>query len=241
MKNYVLHWLGGALILGAIACGSSDPVAKLIRDLDNYPEYSLIVDDLRVDDGFFADYFLRFKMVTAAGKRIAGQDTLVYESRQTEWLEVEEHVFAQYQNYLGMVVASKDSSGRHTGAKQAHPPGYQYVGNPHYGHWNSGGFWQFYGQYALMRDLMGGWNVGRDDYRDYRRSYERGRPYYGPKTGNTTTFGTQGSQTKKTNPNFYQRYQSRRNVGRQAFAQKSQNRMGRSSSSWGRGHSRSGK
>lgn len=234
-----MAWRVAALALwGLIACGSKDPVKELIRDLDRYPEYSLIVDDTRIEGSFFPDYSLRFQVLTAAGQRVAGRDTIVYEERRTDWMEVREETFYRYEKYVGMVVASKSLDGRRTGASQAHPPGYQYVGNPQYGFWGGGGFWQFYGQYALMRDLMGGgWRVGRGDWEDYRRSRERGRPYYGPTKGGQPTFGSRGSQTQKTRPQFYQRQQSRR----QAFSGQVKNRMGRTTSGWGRGSSRFGK
>ena len=234
-----MAWRVAALALwGLIACGSKDPVRELIRDLDRYPEYSLIVDDTRVEGSFFPDYALRFQVLTAAGQRVAGRDTIVYQERRTDWMEVKEETFYRYEKYVGMVVASKSLDGRRTGASQAHPPGYQYVGNPHYGFWGGGGFWQFYGQYALMRDLMGGgWRVGRGDWEDYRRNRERGRPYYGPVKDGRPTFGSRGSQTQKTRPQFYQRQQSRR----QAFSSQAKNRMGRTTSGWGRGSSRFGK
>ena len=229
------------LVLFALAScgGSKDPVKELIRDLDRYPEYSLIVDDIRIEDSsFFPDYFLRFQVLTAKGQRVAGRDSIVYQERRTDWMKVKEEIFYRYDNYVGMVVASKSLDGRRTGTSQAHPPGYQYVGNPHYGFWGGGGFWQFYGQYALMRDLMGGgWRVGRGDWEDYRRNRERGRPYYGPVKGGQPTFGSRGSQTQKTRPQFYQRQQSRR----QAFSSQAKNRMGRTTSGWGRGSSRFGK
>ena len=234
-----MAWRVAALALwGLIACGSKDPVRELIRDLDRYPEYSLIVDDTRIEGSFFPDYFLRFQVLTAKGQRVAGRDSIVYQERRTDWMEVKEEIFYRYDNYVGMVVASKSLDGRRTGTTQAHPPGYQYVGNPHYGFWGGGGFWQFYGQYALMRDLMGGgWRVGRGDWEDYRRNRERGRPYYGPVKGGQPTFGSRGSQTQKTRPQFYQRQQSRR----QAFSSQAKNRMGRTTSGWGRGSSRFGK
>ena len=226
-----------ALALALAACGAKDPVQELVRDLERYPEYSLILDDTRVEGSLFRDYALRFQVMTAAGQRIAGRDTLVYETRRTDWHPASEEVFYRYENYVGMVVASKSLDGRRTEANQAHPPGYQYVGNPQYGFWGGGGFWQFYGQYALMRDLMGGWGVGRGDWENYRRYRERGRPYYGPVKGGRPTFGSRGSQTQKTRPQFYQRQQSRR----QAFSSQVKNRMGRTTSGWGRGTSRYGK
>lgn len=220
------------LALGLLACGSAnDPVRNLSRDLGRFPEYSLIVDDLRVDEGVFPDYFLRFKIMTASGEKVAGKDTLVYQDRVTEWYEVSGDVFGRYENYVGMVVASKSLDGQTTGVRQAYPAGYQHVGNTHYGYWGGGGFWHFYGQYAFMSSMMGGWNVNRNDYGDYRRNREQGRPYYGPVTKGRPAFGSRGTVTQKTKPNFYKRNLSRR----QSFASKAQGRMGRSSSSWGRG------
>lgn len=223
-----------------VACsGRMDPVRDLVRDLERYPEYSLIVDDLRIDDGFSPDYFLKFQVMTAAGARVADRDTTVYQERKTDWMQVDREVFARYENYVGMVVASKGKDGRSTDVRQAHPPAYQYVGNPQYGSWGGGGFWQFYGQYALMRDLMGGWRVGRNDWEGYRRNRERGQPYYGPNNGGKPTFGSRGVQTQKTRPSFYKRQQQRR----QSFTNKVSNRMGQtqSKSSWGSRSSRSGK
>ncbi len=226
------------ILLGG--CGrSSDPVRDLIRDLERYPEYSLILHDLRVEDGFMPDYALQFKVLTASGQRISGRDTLVYEEKKTDWLAVAEADYVRYENFVGMVVASKSLNGQRTGSQQAYPAGYQYVGNPSYGFWGGGGFWQFYGQYALMRDLMGGWNVGRSDWEGYRRNREQGRPYYGPRgSSGQSTFGTRGSQTKKTRPGFYNRQVQRR----QTFSNKVSSRMGQTrtgSSGWGRTSSRS--
>ena len=185
-----MAWRVAALALwGLIACGSKDPVKELIRDLDRYPEYSLIVDDTRIEGSFFPDYALRFQVLTASGQRVAGRDTVVYRgtpyrldgSPRRDLLPATKSTSAWSWPPSRWTVAAPATS-------QAHPPGYQYVGNPQYGFWGGGGFWQFYGQYALMRDLMGGWGVGRGDWEDYRRNRERGRPYYGPDEGRPTHF-----------------------------------------------------
>lgn len=242
VRNPSLRGIALVAALGLLGCGGSrDPVRDLTRDLNRYPEFLLIVEDLRVEEGFFPDYFLRFKTLTASGQRMAGRDTLIYQERTTDWHEVSEDVFGRYEHYVGMVVASKGKDGRHTDVRQAHPPGYQYVGNPSYGFWGGGGFWQFYGQYALMRDLMGGWRVNRDDYRDYRRNYERGRPYHGPVQRGRPAFGSRGTVTEKTKPGFYQRNRQRLRSGRYGFANKAQSRMVRTGSSWGRGYGFRGK
>jgi len=55
-------------------------------------------------------------------------------------------------------------------------PGTQLVGNPTYGQWQSnasgGSFWVWYGQYALLRNVLGGRQYGYSDWsRDRRYSY----------------------------------------------------------------------
>ena len=63
-------------------------------------------------------------------------------------------------------------------------PGSQLVGNPHYGQWQSGAggsFWVWYGQFALMRDLLGGPRVRYGAWaggRDYSYYHDWGRDNY---------------------------------------------------------------
>lgn len=228
------------IFLALAGCGADrDPVAELSRDLARYPEFSLILEDLRVEEGVFPDYFLRFKVLTASGQKVAGRDTVAYEERLTEEYQVSEEVFSRYEHYLGMVVASKTLDGRQTDARQAHPPGYQYVDNPRYGYWDSGGFWQFFGPYMMMSQLMGGWRVNRGDYGDFRRTHEQGQPYAGPVREGRAPFGTGGTTVEKTRPDFYRRYQQR--LGGPRFSERATSRMGRGGGSWGSGSSRAGK
>ena len=64
-------------------------------------------------------------------------------------------------------------------------PGSQLVGNPHYGQWRTDGggnsFWVWYGQFALMQNLLGGRRVGYGDWagrRDYSYYHDYGRGNY---------------------------------------------------------------
>ena len=62
--------------------------------------------------------------------------------------------------------------------------GRQLVGNPHYGHWQTGSggsFWVWYGQFALMRSLIGGPRIGYGSWaggRDYSYYHDWGRNNY---------------------------------------------------------------
>ena len=62
--------------------------------------------------------------------------------------------------------------------------GSQLVGNPHYGHWQGGSgssFWVWYGQFALMRNLMGGPRIGYGSWaggRNYSYYHDWGRNNY---------------------------------------------------------------
>ncbi|MBM3277683.1 MAG: hypothetical protein FJY95_06335 [Candidatus Handelsmanbacteria bacterium] len=225
------------LVLFLAGCGGGgDPLEDLVEDLNRHPEYSVIVEDLREEEGFFPDYFVRFRVLAASG---AGGDSLRWEERLSEEYQVGEEVYGRYENYLGMVVAAKNPDGRRSGPGQAHPPGYQYVDNPRYGFWDGGGFWQFYGQYMLLSQLLGGWQINRSDYGDYRRNYERGQPYAGPNAGGRTPFGTGGTTVERSRPEFFKRYQER--LGSPQFRERVQSRMGRGGSSWGSGSVRAGK
>ena len=64
-------------------------------------------------------------------------------------------------------------------------PGKQLVGNPHYGQWRTDGggnsFWVWYGQFALMRTLLGGPRIGYGAWaggRDYSYYHDYGRGNY---------------------------------------------------------------
>jgi hypothetical protein len=91
----------------------------------------------------------------------------------------------------------------------AQPAGFAYMaplsqGSNQYGQWqHSGGrdFWVFYGQYALMRDLLFNHDyrpIDRGDWEGYRGSQTRGQTYYGNDGGAGQKYGTQGSATQQT-------------------------------------------
>ena len=199
-------------------CGARDPVQEMQKSLANAPAYMIILEDMREDGTFFTNYYHRYTVVQ--GERRG----------TTEWIEVPVEVYRRYAAFLGMALVAKSDEGVN---KTPHPPGYHYVGNPHYGHWGGGGsFWVFYGQYAMMRSLMGGGYGGqiyRNDYDDYRNNRDRRRPY----SGRNREYGTEGSITKKQRPAFYQRRRQAIANRQRSFSQRVRDRSGRNRSGFG--------
>ena len=125
------------------------------------------------------------------------------------WVEVPRSTYQAMQGDLGMAIEHKPLGKYDSESDRvAQPAGFAYMAPPsqgsnQYGYWDhSGGnnFWVFYGQYALMRDLLfhhdyrpldcGEW----DGYRDYQ---SRGQTYYGHDTEAGQKYGTQGATTQQ--------------------------------------------
>jgi len=139
-------------------------------------------------------YFVRYRVVSDDGTETLG-----------EWEKVDEAFYEKHLDDVGMSVASKPKGSYASETNRTmSPPGYNMVGNQHYGEWKTGSdgqsFWEFYGRYALMRNLM--WGPGYhpmyfDDYNTWDRTYRRpgsanhGKRYYGKKD----QFGTYGSRS----------------------------------------------
>ena len=218
--------LGPVLILGLIlgplfglsGCSAPrSPLDQLKAQLRDAPEYTIALEDMRQDGTFFPAYYHKYKVLQ--GEQVWS----------TDWLEVSEDFYRRNENFLGMSLASKREGQETT---TPHPAGYHYVGNEQYGRWRSdssgNSFWEFYGKYALLRDVLGlaGGSIFRRDYDQYRGYQSRNRPYYGP-TGRE--YGTNGTTTRQRNPSFFERRQAREVASQQRFRQKFQNRIGRSS------------
>ncbi len=125
------------------------------------------------------------------------------------WVEVSKAQYEAFEKNLGMVVEHKPAGKYDTEAERVvQPPGFAYMapvsqGSNQYGYWEHRGgqsFWVFYGQYALLRDLL----FNRDyrppnsgEYEEYRSYQRRGQTYYGHSEGTSTPkYGTQGSSTQ---------------------------------------------
>jgi hypothetical protein len=245
------------LAAGLVACSTTskrdNPLNEFQRSYAPYDEYTVVLDDMRVEGNFFKEYQHRYKVLHSQLK--AGTTDQEFVEANIDWRPVPQRFFQQLERYLGMVILSKGADGKVDKASY-YPPAYHYVGNSRYGSWqrNSSGtsFWAFYGGYRLLGDVFGSSRrpVYQNDYNSYRTHRSSNRPYFGPTnaTGGPT-YGTRGSYTKQSRPSFYKRQQVRQAAGKRSFGERvksrssSSNRTGRSqmSSTRSRSSSRGGK
>jgi len=211
----IIPWIVFALY----ACGSGPkelPITKLQQKLKDVPTYSIVLEDMKEEGNFFIQFFHRYRVVIPE----EAENTL------TGWLEVPETYFKQNEPFLGMSLMVKKEG---IISSEVSPPGYQYVGDPKYGQWQTdsrgNSFWEFYGKYALLTSLLGGWNrpIYRNDYDMYRQYRNRNTPYYGP----NKQYGTNGTFTKQTKPSFYSRRMAREKMKSTSFKNKVAQRTGR--------------
>jgi len=129
---------------------------------------------------------------------------------EEQWVDVGKAQYQAMERNLGMAVEHKAPGKYDSEAERvAQPAGFAYMAPPgqsnQYGHWeHSGGrdFWVFYGQYALMRDLLFNHDyrpLGRYEYDDYYRYRQRNQTYYGRDESNNSApkYGTQGTTTQE--------------------------------------------
>jgi hypothetical protein len=199
--------LGVWLVVGLLS--RDDPLPNLVQQLAQYPEYSIVVDD--VEDGFLRNSMTlmsSFQVTEPIGENPDVGTAAQFDERLDTY-SISNRLVDRYERSIGMVVAAKTADGTLTGYDQSHPPYYQHVGRSQYGYFGSGGFWIFYGQYAFMSAALGGHRINRGDYDAYTGTRNRGQPYYGPQTGGRPTFGANGTATATTRPSFSQRYQAK--------------------------------
>lgn len=240
------------LTLACLACAPPDPLEKLKRELAAFPQYSVVLEDMKEGGNLTDDFYHQYRVVWAEEEGEATPEAepgaaseaaeLAFHERLEDWAPVSEDMYRKYQDFLGMTVLAKSAEGVETTPA---PAGYEYVGNPRYGEWRTdssgNSFWAFYGRYALLSHLFGTFRqpVYRGDWSDYRSARSSGRPYF----GRSQQYGTQGSYTRNTHRSFFDRQQARQQAQRQRFSDKVQQRVKRSrmSGTRSRSSSRGGK
>ncbi len=224
------HFVAIAAILTSFllcACGGpSLPLEEIRTALKGVPTYSIVLDDMKEEGNLFKTHYHKYRII------------MEDKTTETDWLEVPENYFKRNASFLGMTIWVKKEGKE---GEVIGPPGYEYVGNTRYGHWNTNSsgqsFWAFYGQYHFISALLGNSPIYRDHYTAYTRSRTQNRPYYGSKN----EYGTNGSLTKRQKPNFYSRRMSGMRAKQASFSDRVNQRIGRTrtsargrSGSWGK-------
>ena len=129
-----------------------------------------------------------------------------------KWVDVSKAQYQAMEKNLGMAIEHKPAGKYDTESERvAQPAGFAYMAPPgqsnQYGHWetnNGTSFWVFYGQYALMRDLLFNRSYRPLDYREYHDYYtyrQRNETYYGRDTATQAPkYGTSGPPRRNATP-----------------------------------------
>jgi hypothetical protein len=168
-----------------------------------YDSWDKILVDMRSNDGR-NEQQIRTVRTHVADPSAKGGET----SSDEKWVEVSRAQYQAMERDLGMAIEHKPAGKYDIESERvAQPAGFAYMAPPgqtnRYGYWdNSGGhsFWVWYGQYALMRDLLfnrGYRPIDPYDYYGYRTYYERRQPYYGEAPGGGFRYGTGGATTQE--------------------------------------------
>ena len=212
-----------------MACGSDELyIDQLKNQLKNVSDYSIILNDMKEEGNFSSTYFHKYQVVQAD------------KSWTTDWQEVPKDFYEKNKTFLGMTLASAVGG---KAVNNVSPPGYNFVGNEQYGQWrqdsSGNSFWEFYGKYRMFTDVLGFLSgpIYRRDYDDYDYNRSRRRPYF----GRHNQYGTNGTFTKQSKPNFYERRMKREQAKKSSFSDKVSKRFGRTSYSSSKiGRTRSG-
>jgi hypothetical protein len=126
-----------------------------------------------------------------------------------QWVTVSQATYNAMRNDLGMAIEHKPAGKYDFEADHvAQPAGFAYMAPPaqgsnQYGYWDhrdGQSFWVWYGQYALLRDLLFNHSyrpLPQGDWDDYRYYRNRGETYYGRDfESGAQKYGTNGTTTQ---------------------------------------------
>jgi hypothetical protein len=168
-----------------------------------YTAWDKLLVDMRSRDGKHEQQIrtVRTQLPDATSK--GGQT-----SSDEQWVEVPRSQYQAMERNLGMAIEHK-AAGKYDveSERVAQPAGFAYMAPPgqsnRYGYWDNGGghsFWVWYGQYALMRDLLFNHSyrpIDPYDYYGYRTYQERRQTYYGESPSGGMKYGTGGATTQE--------------------------------------------
>jgi hypothetical protein len=173
-----------------------------------YESWDKILADMEVRGiGSAREYDQKIRTVRTAVADATGKPGA--STSDEKWVDVSKAQYDAAEKNLGMTVEHKPAGKYDTESERvAQPAGFAYMAPPgqsnQYGHWDhhdGRDFWVFYGQYALMRDLLFNHSYRpfeRYEYYDYRDYRQRNQTYYGRDTATSTPkYGTSGTTTQE--------------------------------------------
>jgi len=129
---------------------------------------------------------------------------------EESWVEVSKATYQANEKNIGMAVGHKPAGKYDTEADDvAEPAGFAYMAplsqeRNQYGYWDhrdGGNFWMWYGQYALLRDLLWGRSyqpIPSYEWESYRTARNSGQTYYGrDESASAPKYGTHGTFTQQ--------------------------------------------
>jgi hypothetical protein len=173
-----------------------------------YQSWDKILVDMETrGTGNARQYDQKIKTVRTAVSDATGKSSTA--TSDEKWVDVSKAQYQAMEKNLGMAIEHKPAGKYDTESERiAQPAGFAYMAPPgqsnQYGHWeqnNGTSFWVFYGQYALMRDLLFNRSYRPLDYREYHDYYtyrQRNETYYGRDTATQAPkYGTSGTATQE--------------------------------------------
>ncbi len=179
-----------------------------------YTSWDKILADLRDSkSGGARDYEEQVRTVSTKFPDATGKDGVT--TSADAWVEVSRSTYQVAEKNIGMSIAHKPVGKYDSEADELpEPAGFAYMapvgGRNQYGYWDrgsGGNFWVWYGQYALLRDLLWGHSyrpIPSYEWESYRTARGSGQTYYGrdeatgaPKYGTRGTFTAQGYSSSR--------------------------------------------
>ncbi len=173
-----------------------------------YTSWDKVLVDLRDrKSGGVRDYEEELRTVKTKFPDAAGKDGVT--TSDESWVEIPKATYQVCENNIGMSVAHKPVGKYDSEADEVpEPAGFAYMApvgeRNQYGYWDhsgGGNFWVFYGQYALLRDLLWGHSyrpIPSYEWESYRTARSSGQTYYGrDEAAGVPKYGTHGTFTQQ--------------------------------------------
>jgi len=173
-----------------------------------YTSWDKMLVDLRDrKSGGQRDYEEEVKTVKTTFPDATGKDGST--TSDENWVEIPRSTYQTAENNIGMSIAHKPVGKYDSEVDEVpEPAGFAYMApvgeRNQYGYWDhsgGGNFWVFYGQYALLRDLLWGHSyrpIPSYEWESYRTARSSGTTYYGRTEGsNAPKYGTHGTFTQE--------------------------------------------